>query len=61
MQIRFVDLLDETLEKYFSGDYHYDAILVPGGFGTKGFESKIRVAKYARENKIPYLGICYGF
>ncbi|MBQ63370.1 MAG: CTP synthetase [Gammaproteobacteria bacterium] len=37
-----------------------DAILVPGGFGARGFEGKIASAKYARENMIPYLGICYG-
>ena len=37
-----------------------DAILVPGGFGNRGFEGKIAAAGYARENKIPYLGICYG-
>lgn len=37
-----------------------DAILVPGGFGKRGFEGKIMAARYARENKIPYLGICYG-
>jgi len=37
-----------------------DAILVPGGFGRRGFEGKILAAKYARENAIPYLGICYG-
>ena len=37
-----------------------DAILVPGGFGERGFEGKINAARFARENKIPYLGICYG-
>lgn len=37
-----------------------DAILVPGGFGYRGVEGKIRTAQYARENKIPYLGICLG-
>jgi CTP synthase len=37
-----------------------DAILVPGGFGERGVEGKILAAKYARENKIPYLGICLG-
>ena len=37
-----------------------DAILVPGGFGGRGFEGKIAAAGYARLNKIPYLGICYG-
>ncbi|MEZ5471154.1 MAG: CTP synthase [Marinicella sp.] len=37
-----------------------DAILVPGGFGNRGFEGKIFAVGYARENNIPYLGICYG-
>ncbi|WP_404394260.1 CTP synthase [Pseudoalteromonas phenolica] len=37
-----------------------DAILVPGGFGGRGVEGKILAAKYARENKVPYLGICLG-
>ncbi len=38
----------------------YDAILVPGGFGKRGVEGKIASARFARENKIPYLGICLG-
>ncbi|HUH54118.1 MAG TPA: CTP synthase [Rhodanobacter sp.] len=37
-----------------------DAILVPGGFGKRGFEGKVLTAKYARENRVPYFGICYG-
>jgi len=37
-----------------------DAIIVPGGFGTRGIEGKILAAKYARENNIPYLGLCLG-
>ncbi len=37
-----------------------DAILVPGGFGQRGFEGKILAAGYARRNLVPYLGICYG-
>jgi len=37
-----------------------DAILVPGGFGRRGFEGKIIAAGYARVNNVPYLGICYG-
>jgi len=37
-----------------------DAILVPGGFGERGIEGKIRAIRYARENGIPYLGICLG-
>ena len=39
---------------------HLDAILVPGGFGKRGTEGKFAAIRYARENKIPYLGICLG-
>lgn len=38
----------------------YSGILVPGGFGNRGTKGKIAAAKFARENKIPYLGICLG-
>ena len=38
----------------------YDGIIVPGGFGETGIEGKIKAAQYARENKIPYFGLCYG-
>ena len=38
----------------------YDGIIVPGGFGQTGIEGKIKVIKFARENKIPYFGLCYG-
>ena len=38
----------------------YDAILVPGGFGSRGVEGKIATARFAREQKVPYLGICLG-
>jgi len=38
----------------------YDGIVVPGGFGSRGIEGKINVIKYCRENKIPFLGLCYG-
>jgi len=37
-----------------------DGILVPGGFGDRGFEGKVLTAQYAREHKVPYFGICYG-
>lgn len=37
-----------------------DSVIVPGGFGSRGIEGKIQVIKYVRENKIPFLGICYG-
>jgi CTP synthase len=40
---------------------HVDGIIVPGGFGSRGSEGKITCIKYARENKLPYLGLCYGF
>ena len=38
----------------------YDAVLVPGGFGKRGIEGKIKAARFARENRVPYLGICLG-
>ena len=38
----------------------YDGIIVPGGFGETGIEGKIMSAQFARENRIPYLGLCYG-
>ena len=50
--------------KFESDDSHkfenIDGILVPGGFGERGFEGQINAAKYARENNIPYFGICLG-
>lgn len=39
---------------------NFDGILVPGGFGSRGVEGKIAAIKYAREKKIPFLGLCYG-
>ncbi|MEZ7972597.1 MAG: CTP synthase [Pseudomonadales bacterium] len=57
-----VDFIDsvEIEEKGIGALVDADAILVPGGFGERGFEGKVAAARYARENKIPYLGICYG-
>ena len=48
---------NDGAEKHLAG---VDGILVPGGFGERGFEGKIASIKYARENKIPFFGICYG-
>ncbi len=48
---------EEDLEKLLSG---VDGILIPGGFGKRGVEGKIFAAKFARENNIPFLGICLG-
>lgn len=39
---------------------NYDGIIVPGGFGSRGIEGKIKAIQFCRENKIPYLGLCYG-
>lgn len=50
--------LDDNNAKEFLKDCK--GILIPGGFGDRGIEGKISAAKYARENKIPYLGICLG-
>ena len=48
-------------EKFSKDDLkNVDAIIIPGGFGKRGMEGKIKAAKIARENKIPYLGICLG-
>ncbi|OIO29141.1 CTP synthase [Candidatus Nomurabacteria bacterium CG_4_10_14_0_2_um_filter_30_12] len=38
----------------------YDGIIIPGGFGSRGVEGNLSAVKYARENKIPYFGLCYG-
>jgi CTP synthase len=59
VKIEHVDsetITDETLSRLAK----YDAILVPGGFGKRGIEGKISTARFARENKVPYLGICLG-
>ena len=37
-----------------------DGVIVPGGFGKRGVEGKVTVAKYCREREVPYLGICLG-
>ncbi len=58
--LEYVD--SERLEKERPGELLKNArgILVPGGFGQRGIDGKIKAAKYARENKIPYFGICLG-
>jgi CTP synthase len=59
VDIRYVD--SEDLEKDVLRHLtDVDGILVPGGFGTRGIEGKINTVTYARENKIPYFGICLG-
>ncbi len=51
------DLATGDLGPHFGG---VDGILVPGGFGERGLQGKIRAVEYARDHKIPFLGICYG-
>ena len=60
IQIDWVDA--ETIEKQGSAKIlaGFNGILVPGGFGSRGVEGKIEAIKYAREHKIPFLGLCYG-
>ena len=48
---------DKDIENYFKD---INGLIIPGGFGERGIEGKIEAIKYARENKIPYLGICLG-
>ncbi len=59
VNIEYVDS-EEIEAKGTAALEKFDAILVPGGFGKRGVEGKIIAARYARENKIPYLGICLG-
>ena len=59
VKINFLD--SEDIEKKGTDVLsHMDAILIPGGFGIRGTEGKIAAIKFARENKIPFLGICLG-
>ena len=59
VDINYVD--SEEIENAGSGCLNgLDAILVPGGFGKRGIDGKIEAVRYARENKVPYLGICLG-
>ncbi|MFB1479403.1 CTP synthase [Corallococcus sp. RDP092CA] len=60
VKLRFVDSQDveaQGTEKMLAG---VDAVLVPGGFGVRGTEGKIAAVRYARENKLPFFGICLG-
>jgi CTP synthase len=54
-----IDTLNNSSIDYSILD-KFDGIIVPGGFGESGIEGKLNVIRYARENKIPYFGLCYG-
>lgn len=56
-QVKAEELIDNSPEKLFNG---IDGLLIPGGFGERGIEGKIRAIRFARENKIPFFGICLG-
>ncbi len=60
VQLKWVEsegLLDSMLDEQLG---KFDAILVPGGFGKRGFDGMLKAARYARTNKVPYFGICLG-
>jgi len=59
VNLHYID--SEDIEKGLTSEvFEVDGILVPGGFGDRGIEGKINVIRYARENKIPYFGLCLG-
>ncbi len=57
VDIKYVDVEQKNFEQQL---YNVQGIIVPGGFGERGIEGKIQAVKFARENKIPFLGICLG-
>lgn len=60
LEIKWIDseeITEKTAGSLLKG---VDAIIIPGGFGSRGIEGKINAARYARENNIPYLGLCLG-
>jgi len=60
VEVRWVDSERLTDDEALDELAECDGILIPGGFGVRGIEGKIRAAQYARENGVPYLGICLG-
>jgi CTP synthase len=60
VEIGWVHSADLEKDKGWDVIQKSDGILVPGGFGSRGIEGKIMAARYARENRVPYLGLCLG-
>ena len=60
-EIKWIETTTVTDENAAENLKDVDGIIVPGGFGTRGAEGKIACIKYARENNLPYLGLCFGF
>jgi len=61
VRIEWVDTTDLTAERTPAELDKLHGVIVPGGFGVRGVEGKIAAIRYARENRVPYLGLCYGF
>jgi len=61
VKIRWIDTTGVTEENVAEYLADVDGIIVPGGFGTRGAEGKIACIRYARENQLPFLGLCFGF
>jgi CTP synthase len=61
VDIKWIDTTDITDANAAEHLADVDGIIVPGGFGTRGWEGKISCVRYARENNVPYLGLCLGF
>ncbi|MHC4271075.1 MAG: glutamine hydrolyzing CTP synthase [Planctomycetota bacterium] len=61
VNIKWIDTTEVTDDNTMDYLNDVDGIIVPGGFGTRGAEGKISCVKLARENNLPYLGICFGF
>ena len=60
LEIKWIDSEDITEKTAGTLLQGADGIIIPGGFGSRGIEGKINAARYARENKVPYLGLCLG-
>ena len=61
VEIKWIDTTDITNANAAQHLAEVDGIIVPGGFGSRGSEGKIACVRYARENDLPYLGLCFGF
>jgi len=60
VEIAWIHSSDLEKERNWEAVYRANGIIVPGGFGSRGIEGKIRAIQYAREHKVPYLGLCLG-
>ncbi len=61
VNLKWIDTTDLTFENTSEALQGLQGIIVPGAFGSRGAEGKINCIRYARENKLPYLGLCFGF